>query len=250
MNGSLSRTVQLGDTRSFEGRVTASNAFNTVQYAGVFTTINSPTFGQVSSAAQMRQLVFVGAFQVLGMRSRMVCREVAMAMMGKTTGDIVMGAVRRGVAGAMVALLAGSPLMGLAQSPQGARITTLKVSTNIVLTNVVVRDKKTGAVVKGLMGSDFTILENGKPQRLSSFDFQSVDEAAVLNEKSTVVGKASVAQLLNEGDVTDVKALQDHRLIVMFFDLSSMQPGGHRPLGAGGAGTTSTRRCSRRTWWR
>jgi VWFA-related protein len=131
---------------------------------------------------------------------------------------------RRCVAGLMVLALAGSPALGLAQSQGGGKITTLKVSSNIVLTNVVVRDKKTGAVVKGLKGSDFTVLENGKPQRLSTFDFQSVDEAAVLNEKNTVVGKASVVQLLNDGNVTDVKALQDHRLIVMFFDLSSMQP--------------------------
>ena len=60
---------------------------------------------------------------------------------------------------------------------------TLKVQSDIVLTNVVVRDKKTGAVVKGLKASDFTILENGKPQKIASFDYQSVDEAAVLAER-------------------------------------------------------------------
>ncbi len=49
-----------------------------------------------------------------------------------------------------------------------------------MLTNVVVRDKKTGAVVKGLKASDFTVLENGKPQKIASFDYQNVDEAAVL----------------------------------------------------------------------
>ncbi len=147
-----------------------------------------------------------------------------MVKTGKSVGFNSMDLARRCVAGAMAAALAVSPTMGYAQSSDGSRITTLKVSSNIVLTNVVVRDKKTGAVVKGLKGSDFTILENGKPQRLSSFDFQAVDEAVALNEKSTVAGKASVAQLLNDGNVTDVKALQDHRLIVMFFDLSSMQP--------------------------
>jgi hypothetical protein len=63
VNGSLSRTVQMGETRSFEGRVTASNAFNTVQYSGVGTQINSPQFGQVTSAAAMRSLVFVARFR-------------------------------------------------------------------------------------------------------------------------------------------------------------------------------------------
>lgn len=53
---SLSRTVQLGGTRSFEARVTANNVFNTVQYSGINTTENSATFGQVTGAASMRSL--------------------------------------------------------------------------------------------------------------------------------------------------------------------------------------------------
>jgi len=60
---SLSRTVQLGETRSFEGRVNVSNVFNTVQYSGVYTTINQPTFGQVSGAAGMRSFSFVARFR-------------------------------------------------------------------------------------------------------------------------------------------------------------------------------------------
>ncbi len=114
------------------------------------------------------------------------------------------------------------PLYALAQQ-DNAPVPTIKVESNIVLTNVVVRDKKTGEVVKGLKASDFTILENGKPQRIASFDYQNVDGAAVLNEKTTVSGK-SVADLLNPHLAADSGALRDHRLIVMFFDLSSMQP--------------------------
>jgi VWFA-related protein len=96
------------------------------------------------------------------------------------------------------------------------------VNADIVLTNVVVRDKKTGAVVKGLKASDFTILEDKKPQRISSFDYQNVDEAAVLNEKTTS-GKATVADLLERNFAASPDQLKDHRLIVLFFDLSSMQ---------------------------
>jgi VWFA-related protein len=97
------------------------------------------------------------------------------------------------------------------------------LNTNIVLTNVVVRDKKTGAVVKGLKASDFTILEDKKPQKIISFDYQNVDEAAVLAEKSTASGKATVADLLERNFAASPKELKDHRLIVLFFDLSSMQ---------------------------
>jgi VWFA-related protein len=128
------------------------------------------------------------------------------------------------VAGLMAVVLAGSPVGGGAQQQGGDGTFTLKVQTDIVLTNVVVRDKKTGAVVKGLKASDFTVLENGKPQKIASFDYQNVDEAAVLNEKTTVSGKASIADLLNRNLAADPGQLRDHRLMVMFFDVSSMQP--------------------------
>jgi hypothetical protein len=62
-DASLSRTVQLGETRSFEARMTATNVFNTVQYSGIDTTLNSQTFGQVTSAAAMRQLSFYARYR-------------------------------------------------------------------------------------------------------------------------------------------------------------------------------------------
>jgi VWFA-related protein len=132
--------------------------------------------------------------------------------------------MREFVAAMLVAVLAGAPAAGVAQQPDSNGTFTLKVQSDIVLTNVVVRDKKTGEVVKGLKESDFTILENGKAQRIASFDYQNVDEAAVLHEKTTVTGRATIAELLNRNLAAEPSELRDHRLIVMFFDLSSMQP--------------------------
>ena len=63
VSSSLSRTVPLGETRSFEMRVTANNVFNTVQYNGINTSVTSATFGQVTGAAAMRQLLFIGRFR-------------------------------------------------------------------------------------------------------------------------------------------------------------------------------------------
>jgi hypothetical protein len=62
-NMSLSKTMQLGDTRSMEFRATASNVFNTVQYSGVDTSLTSPTAGQVISAAAMRSFNFTARFR-------------------------------------------------------------------------------------------------------------------------------------------------------------------------------------------
>ncbi|HWW23306.1 MAG TPA: VWA domain-containing protein [Edaphobacter sp.] len=130
--------------------------------------------------------------------------------------------MRRLMAAILIGMMAGSPVLAQQQAPDGTF--TLKVQSDIVLTNVVVRDKKTGEIVKGLKASDFTVLENGKSQKIESFDFQNVDEAALLREKTTVSGKASIADLLNRNLAADTAQLRDHRLIVMFFDLSSMQP--------------------------
>lgn len=55
-DATLARTVPLGGTRNFEARVSANNVFNTVQYSGINTTVNSATYGQVTSAAGMRSV--------------------------------------------------------------------------------------------------------------------------------------------------------------------------------------------------
>jgi VWFA-related protein len=101
----------------------------------------------------------------------------------------------------------------------------LKMNGELVLTNVVVRDAKTGELVHGLKQSDFSIYENGKQQQVSSFDFQSVEMASPLKE-ATVSGLAVSAN--GDGSkavvVANPEDLRNHRLIVMFFDLTSMQP--------------------------
>jgi hypothetical protein len=62
-NLALSKTVQMGETRSVEIRATLNNAFNTVQYSGVDTNVASPTFGQVTSVGSMRSFQFMSRFR-------------------------------------------------------------------------------------------------------------------------------------------------------------------------------------------
>jgi VWFA-related protein len=128
----------------------------------------------------------------------------------------------------MVGTPAGIPVGAMAQQP-GAGVTTIVANVNRVLTNVVVRDKKTGAVIKGLKESDFQVFEDKKPEKITTFDYQNVDEAVSLAETSTVTGatttkKKTIADLVNNDFAAQPEELKDRRLIVMFFDLSSMQP--------------------------
>jgi VWFA-related protein len=116
-----------------------------------------------------------------------------------------------------------SPSSQVSSTPQAGY--TLQMNGELVLTNVVARDAKTGEVVRGLKASDFKIYENGKEQQIDTFDFQSVDMATPLNE-ATVSGLAAGTSSNGSKAVVVAKPeeLRNHRLIVMFFDLTSMQP--------------------------
>ncbi len=103
-------------------------------------------------------------------------------------------------------------------------VMTLKVETSLVLSDVVVRDKKTGLPIEGLHASDFEVFENGKPQRIASFDEQSVSHALALPATETVTGSGGAAAALGATATKQADALRNHRLIVLFFDLSSLQP--------------------------
>ena len=128
--------------------------------------------------------------------------------------------------GAQLTLI--SLLTLLAQRPGGPAINdqssyVLKLNSDLVLSNVVVVDKKTGKFVHGLTAKDFTILEDGKPQQISTFDFENVDQAAQLSE-ATINAKSPNGIFAAKNAVTTPADLHDHRLIVIFFDLTSMQP--------------------------
>jgi VWFA-related protein len=115
-----------------------------------------------------------------------------------------------------------APAQNSQQQPGGF---VMKVNAELVLTNVVARDTKTGELVRGLKQRDFSVYENGKQQQIATFDFQSVDMAAPLNE-ATVSGLAAGTKGSDNKAVVVARPedLRNHRLIVMFFDLTSMQP--------------------------
>jgi len=140
--------------------------------------------------------------------------------------------MRRLIAAVLVAGMAispaGVPLPAVAQQGGGG-ITTIVANVNRVLTNVVVRDKKTGALIKDLKASDFQIFEDKKLEKITTFDYQNVDQAVTLAEATTVSGasttkKKTIADIVNNQFAAAPDELKDRRLIVMFFDLSSMQP--------------------------
>ena len=97
--------------------------------------------------------------------------------------------------------------------------------SDLVLVNVTVRDKN-GKFVSGLKPENFTILEDSKPQKIVSFDVENVDNVPALDvAQAKPLPQASTGETSpapSTANATD--QFKDRRLIVLFFDLSAMEP--------------------------
>jgi VWFA-related protein len=97
----------------------------------------------------------------------------------------------------------------------------LRTTADLVLVDVKVTGKD-GKPVKGLKTDQFRILEDGKPQRISSFDYYDIE---TLETATADTSKPIGLSLGSVAEPEKVKELvRDRRLIVLFFDLTSLQP--------------------------
>ena len=101
---------------------------------------------------------------------------------------------------------------------------TFHAQSELVLVNVTVRDKN-GNFVRDLKPEDFTILEDNKPQHVASFDIENTDALPAMNVPQVAVLQTA-PQNSQPAPTPEQTAspLRDRRLIVLFFDLTSMQP--------------------------
>jgi VWFA-related protein len=132
-----------------------------------------------------------------------------------------------------VLLAGGGGLRAQQQAP------LFRASVDLVMVDVVVRDKS-GQIVRNLTPDDFQILEDGKPQTISSFDFEEVTTAArpmtaaeifetgtmsLSAPKPAAAGTpAAAAPAEPPKDPATKEDLAGRRLVVLLFDTSSMQP--------------------------
>jgi VWFA-related protein len=132
-------------------------------------------------------------------------------------------------AGALLVLLAlslGAQSPAPPQQPAAPSSPTtpaIRVSTDLVLVNVIARNRK-GELVRDLKKDDFTLFEDNKKQDISTFDFENVDALETAgNAESTVNGVATPGALLRRNDAPGLQA-RDRRLMLLFFDFSAMEP--------------------------
>ena len=114
-----------------------------------------------------------------------------------------------------------------AQAQTKPPASSIRVTSELVLANVVVRDKK-GNLIRDLKKEDFTLYEDGKKQQISTFDFENVDQLETAGgAEKTVTGEmpgmAGPASVLKKSDAPVMNA-RDRRVIVLFFDFSAMEP--------------------------
>ena len=108
---------------------------------------------------------------------------------------------------------------------------TFRTTSDLVLVDVVARDKS-GNLVRDLKQSDFSIVEDGKPQHLMSFDIErpegesqtNVAQGAGNGPSQVTVQEAVKNAPILTGDSVKAEAVRDRRLIILFFDLSAMEP--------------------------
>ena len=100
---------------------------------------------------------------------------------------------------------------------------TFRSNAELVLVNVTVRDKS-GNPVRDLKREDFTVMEDSKPQQVVSFDLENTDAVLPTAASELSLLGADQGHPATSKQPGEASPLKDRRLIVLFFDLSSMQP--------------------------
>jgi VWFA-related protein len=110
----------------------------------------------------------------------------------------------------------------------GSDVTTISVYTRLVIETVTVKDKA-GKPIDGLTAKDFTITEDGVPQKISFAEHQNLPETATPmgpvtagKEDIKIFNRLGNTQIASEapGEVR----YKDHRLLALYFDMAGMPP--------------------------
>jgi VWFA-related protein len=128
----------------------------------------------------------------------------------------------------LLALPAAAQQIGQ-NAPLGTKETAIiRVSTQLVVEAVVVKDKK-GNPIAGLTSKDFTVTENGVPQTLSFCERQELPQAPSAPpltpsepENITVYDKLRRTRISPEAPGS--LRYKDRRLLALYFDMTTMMP--------------------------
>src|SRR5262245_45059763 len=114
---------------------------------------------------------------------------------------------------------------GVAQQPfpQDAPTVKFEASAQLVVEMVTVKDKN-GAVIEGLGAKDFTVTENGAPQTIRFCEFQKLQESPDAAPRAAPPTTQPVTRNQIAPEPPGGIRYKDRRLLVLYFDMSAMQP--------------------------
>ncbi len=128
-----------------------------------------------------------------------------------------------------IAIVVITVLTATTAATQEQRRPTFRSSRELVSVDVVVRDRA-GNIVRDLTPADFEVREDGKPQDVLGLTFQEVSDTAVQPLTTTEL-LAGVGERMADTSSAPVGSkpltaadVAGRRLIVLLFDVSSMQP--------------------------
>ena len=128
----------------------------------------------------------------------------------------------------LATLSAGAQTIGQNKAPGSNDTLTLTVKAQLVVETVVVKDKQ-GKPVEGLTANDFTITEDGIPQKIRFCEHQALPTTSVPlpaskpgEEDIKLYKRLSRTQVAPEQP--ENLRYKDHRLIALYFDMSAMRP--------------------------
>ena len=115
-------------------------------------------------------------------------------------------------------------LISLLAAQQPVPTAKFTVTSQLVIVNVSVRDRN-GRSMEGLSARDFTVLEDGKAQKISVFEHQQLESepAATAPPPAAPAGETVRKPQITPSAPGQVR-YKDRRLLVLFFDFSSMPP--------------------------
>jgi VWFA-related protein len=96
---------------------------------------------------------------------------------------------------------------------------TIRSTVNLVEIDVQVTDRD-GKPVKGLAQSQFNVTEDGKPQKISTFEYNDIEQVETAGKGDEAPVTVPLGAVTSPQEIKAV--VRDHRMIVLFFDLTSL----------------------------